>query len=728
MLVALIAALAAALIAIVVIAVVFMLRANASTPSVGKTKDVRQLDTVGVGSSPFERTSAAKAARDGEVTVTSSTEGGTASQKPSDGLTGRFAALGAAAAAVFGILTAKLWTMQILGNSEYADAAEQNLYTTVNTPAPRGCIYDCAGTPLVVNRTSQTVLADPDVADNRDVVRRLATVLGLPANVVMQRIKDSSAGAQSLRVVASDVRLRDVAFVAEHADAFPGITVEERAIREYPYGGLAAHVLGYTGAPSEDDLKADKAGRQILSIDTVGKTGVEAAYDQLLAGEHGESKVMVDASGRRISVMSDVQDSKGSDLYLTIDARAQYVADKALADLIAPTGVIGRGTGTSGAVVALDVRDGSVLVMASYPTFDPTNFTGAISDEIMDIYTDRKDNKAYQPLNNRAISGTYPAASTFKAFTSLAGLEYGIANEGSTWHCTGEWDGFGSGDVQKCWNHDGHGTLDLHGGIVNSCDTVFYEIAKGFYDRGPAGSGELSETALQDYLGKFGFGEHTGIDLAGESVGRVPTPAWKQEHFRNRPSEAVWRGGDYTNMIIGQGDVLVTPLQIAAAYGGVATGSIMKPHVLREVRNSEGETVVTFQPEVARTPEVNEGHLAYVRESLHDMVAQSKAVAPLFAAQGIDAAGKSGTGEKAGQNGDTAWFVAYAPYTDPKYVVACVVEQGGGGSAAAAPVVAEVMGALMRSQEGASDVQIGRIPGATGQSVDLPASSASRTD
>ena len=220
MIVALIAALAAALIAIVAIAVVFMLRARTSTPSVGKTKSVRQLDTVGVGTSPFESTSAAKAAREGEVTV--STSESAAAQKPSDGLTGRFAALGAAAAAIFGILTAKLWTMQILGNSEYADAAEQNLYTTVNTPAPRGFIYDMFGTPLVVNRMSQTVLADPDVADNRDVVRRLATVLGLPVNVVSQRIKDSSAGAQSLRVVASDVRLRDVAFIAEHADAFPG--------------------------------------------------------------------------------------------------------------------------------------------------------------------------------------------------------------------------------------------------------------------------------------------------------------------------------------------------------------------------------------------------------------------------------------------------------------------------------------------------------------------------
>lgn len=724
-LVAIIAAVVAAIVALVVIAIVFAMRSRTSTPSVGKTKGVRQLNTVGVGSSPFERRSNAKAAREGEVTVSASDHASV--QKPSDSLTMRFAALGGVAAAILATLTGKLWTMQILGNSEYADAAEQNLYTTVNTPAPRGCIYDAFGEPLVLNRTTQTVLADPDAADNRDVVRRLSTVLGLPVNVVTQRIKDSSAGAQSLRVVASDVRMRDVAFIAEHADAFPGITVEERFVREYPHGALAAHVLGYTGAPSEDDLKAEKDGREILSIDTIGKAGVESSYDQLLAGEHGERRVMVDAQGRVVSVMSETQESKGSDIYLTIDAKAQYVADKALADLIAPRGVIGQGTGTSGAVVALDVRDGAVLVMASYPTFDPTNFTGTISDEIMDIYNDRKENQAYQPLNNRVISGQFPAASTFKAFTSLAGLEYGICDENTTWTCTGEWDGFGSGDIQKCWNHDGHGTLDLHGGIVNSCDTVFYEIAKGFYDRGPNGSGQLSETALQEYLEQFGFGERTGIDLAGESAGIVPTPAWKAEHWKNLPSEATWRGGDYTNMIIGQGDVLVTPLQIACAYAAVATGQTMRPHVLKEVRNTEGETVVNYQPEVERTPQMNAGHLDYVRQSLHDMIRESKSVGPLFEEAGIDAAGKSGTGEKAGQN-DTAWFVSYAPYNDPKYVVACVIEQGGGGSATAAPVVVEVLSALMASQEGTSDVQVGRVSGSTGKSVELSSDGGARTD
>ncbi|MCI8424086.1 MAG: penicillin-binding protein 2, partial [Adlercreutzia sp.] len=460
MLVAIIAAVIAAVIAIVVIAAALAVRSRNTTTSVGAKKGVSELSTVGVGSSPFERRTAAKAAREGEVTVASS-ESGSTSAKPSDDLTRRFAVLGTTAVAIFGVLSAKLWTMQILGNSAYADAAEQNLYTTVKTPAPRGAIYDTNGVALVANRPSQTVVADPEVADNRDVIRRLSAVLGVPANVVSSRIKDSSAGAQSLRVVADDVRLRDVAFIAEHADAFPGISVEERSTREYPYGALAAHVLGYTASPDPEKLENQPDGREILATDVIGSAGVEAYYDSYLSGEHGESKVMVDANGRRISVMSDIKDAKGSDIFLTIDAKAQYVADKALADLIAPRGgVIGTGTGSKGAVVALDVTDGSVLVMASYPTFDPSDFTGGVSDELFNKYMEPE---AYAPLNNNVVSGQFMAASTFKAFTSLAGLEYGFATEGSSWNCTGEWDGFGTGDVQKCWKHEGHGTLDLHG-------------------------------------------------------------------------------------------------------------------------------------------------------------------------------------------------------------------------------------------------------------------------
>ncbi len=721
MLFAVLAAVAAAVLVIVLVVVVLSVRARTSSQKAGTAKQVRQLDTVGVGSSPFEKHSGAKSALAGDVHVSQDV---TSVKKPGDSLSKRFTALGGLAAVIFGALTLKSMSMQVMSGSEYSDEADDNLYTTVSTPAPRGGIFDAKGKALVSNRTSQTVLADPDVVDDNDVVRRLSTVLGLPANVVRQRIKDTTAGAQSQRVVASDVRLRDVAFISEHADAFPGVSVESRTVRSYPYGALAAHVLGYTGSPTEDQLNTAIDGREIKANDTVGLSGIESYYDNLLSGDHGQRKVMVDAEGNVVNVTSETKPARGSDVYLALNASAQYTADSMLASTIAPEGDIGTGNGVAGSVVAMDVRDGSVLVMSSYPTFDPENFTGGIPQDIWDLYN---TDESHAPLTNRSVNGQYAAASTYKAFTSMAGLHYGFATYNSTWNCTGKWDGFGSGDVQKCWLLTGHGELDLREGIIHSCDVVFYEIAKAFYDHGPNGTGELSETALQDYLAKYNFGKATGVDVLNESVGRIPTPAWKAEQWRNVPSEATWRGGDYSNMIIGQGDVLITPMQLAVAYGGIATGKIVKPHLLKEVRNATGDVVSTVQPEVVAEPEVDEDHLAYVREALRAVITENAGSNRVFSEQGIEAAGKSGTAEHTDRP-DDAWFAAYVPYDNPRYVATCIIEQGGGGSDTAGPIVAAVLGALMRSENG-EEVEIGRIAGSSGKAVEKEfTGSTGRTD
>ena len=220
--------------------------------------------------------------------------------------------------------------------------------------------------------------------------------------------------------------------------------------------------------------------------------------------------------------------------------------------------------------------------------------------------------------------------------------------------------------------------------------------------------------ALPIYLEKYNFGKATGVDLKNESAGRVPTPEWKAEHWRNVPSEAAWRGGDYTNMIIGQGDILVTPLQIAAGYCGIATGRIYKPHLLKEVRNAAGDVAMAFEPEVLAEPEVNQEHLEYVRDSLRGMIVEDSKMPKVFGDEGLEAAGKSGTAEHT-DRADDAWFVAYAPYDDPKYVVACMIEQGKQGSSVAAPIVAKVLGAAMRADSG-EEGTVGRIAGSSGHS------------
>ncbi len=426
MLVAVIAALITIIVLVGIISVVISVRSHRASQDQSATNDIAELENIGVS----KDASIANDAQ-GDVRVRS---GERPSSKPSDSLSRRFAALGVLAGGIFALLGAKAWTMQVMSSDEYSDKALDNLMTSVSTPAPRGCIYDRNGIALVNNRTSQTVLADPDVISDPDVMRRLSAVLGIPLGVVRQRISDSSAGAQSKRVVASDVRLRDVAFISEHADSFEGVSVESRTVRDYPYGALASHLIGYTGSPSQQELDSTSSGRVIESTDVVGKSGVELQYDNILSGDQGQRQLVVDAQGNTVDVISETSPVKGFDLHLTIDAHAQYVADMTLAQLIAPSGDIGTGKGVAGAVVAMDMKDGGVLAMASYPTFDPTYFTNGIPQEIWDLYNTDESNA---PMINRVVNGQYAAASTFKAFTSMAGLQYGFANYDTTWNSDG---------------------------------------------------------------------------------------------------------------------------------------------------------------------------------------------------------------------------------------------------------------------------------------------------
>jgi len=596
----------------------------------------------------------------------------------------------------------------------------------VSTPAPRGLIYDADGLLLVKNRTTLTVLADASVADDHDVMQRLSAVLGIPLPIIRMRVKDQSSGAQSQRVIEADATQRNAAYIAEHSDAFSGVTVEERTVREYPYGALAAHVLGYTGTVSEEELATVPGNRSIELGDTVGKSGIEAYYDSVLSGDHGTRRVIVDSQGNVVEVESETSPTRGNDVHLTIKAPVQYVADTQLAQLIAPRGVIGEGKGVGGAVVAMNVEDGSILAMASYPTFDPSTFTGGIAQDVWNLYSTEE---SYYPLLNRAISGTYPAASTYKAYTSLAGLRYGFADDKREWECGGSWDGFNSGDWQNCWLLSGHGPINLHNGIVVSCDVVFYEIAKDFFYAGKTQGGTISDTALQEEIAKFGFGSRTGIDLSGEEAGRIPTPEWKQQHWSDVPAAGAWHGGDLTNLVIGQGDCLITPLQNAVGYGGVATGKLMKPHLLKEVRNASGDTAIQATAEEVSRPDVEEKHYKTVRDALGEVSLSESKIAYALSEYGVDVkdiGSKTGTGEVAGK-GDVAWYVCYYPLDKPKYVVSCCIEQGGGGAIAAGPVGATVLGAVVAAERGTL-TEVAPVAGSSGQSVEVSAGSSARTD
>lgn len=686
----------AALVVLGVLAVViFRVRSQSSHARTSSRMRVKSVTSVGIAAeTPKTSVSSGSGASFGGSSISG------------EGLRSRFVAVGVIAAGVFSALAVRLFGLQVLNSASYSEEAQNNLYTTVNTPAPRGVIYDSQGVALVANRQVQTVLADADVVDNPDVLLRLSSLLGIPYEVVRSRILDSSSGAQSQRVVASDVKLRDIAYISEHRDAFPGVTTQVRTTRSYPYAALAAHVLGYTGTASEEDLKNAAEGRDIESGDAVGKSGVEQTYDALIAGDHGQRILVTDATGVIQQVVAETDPSKGNDVYLTIDARVQYVADLALQEAV--TG----GTGTAASCVVIDVETGGIVAMSNYPTYEPERFIGGISQDTWDAY---QTEESHYPLMNRAIAGTYPAASCFKAFTGLAGLTYGFADTKRTWDCTGTWTGFGDEFPQDCWLETGHGPITFREGVIESCDTVFYEIAKDFYNA----RGTLGNEAMQDFIKEFGYAASTHIDLSGEAEGRIPTPQWKQEYFKDVPEEAQWLPGDMSNMVIGQGYVLVTPVQVARAYAAVATGRLLRPHLLKEVKNSLGETVLSFETIEDYHPEVDPSLLAVMQDALHGVATENSSVAADFGKYSWSAAAKTGTAEVAGKQ-DMAWFSCYAPYEQPKFALALCLEEGGSGGTTGSPIAARIMDAAIRCSEGTFDQQITPIAAGSVEGRETP--------
>ncbi len=604
----------------------------------------------------------------------------------------RLLGLGLVCTSVVAALAARLWSMQLVSNDEYAQQAEMNRTRTISLAARRGRILDRSGTEIVGNRPSLTVISEPEVANNSIEVQLLGNLIGMPAAAVRRKIQDQSEGAQSLRTVASDVSRRVVAFIGEHPYLFEGITVEERSVRSYPHGHLAAHVVGYTGTVTREQLEESAASTDEGAIsyetgDTVGQAGVEFQYENVLQGIRGEQNVFVDANGSVLEYSKSVEPQNGSDVILTIDATLQQAVEDALAIIIDEISTSVSRACNAGSAIVLDVTNGEVLAMASCPTYSPNIFVGGISnDDWMALQSEESD----YPLMNRAIAGQYPSASTIKPFSTFAALDHGIADRSSEYYCTGWWTGFGEASGQYCWEHSGHGNMNLVTGITNSCDVVFYEIGKGFFESD-------DPEAFQAKLREWGLGELTGIDLPGESVGRIPDADWKWNYYtQSSEADRQWKGGDFTNLAIGQGDLLVTPLQMACAYAGVAnSGKVWRPHVLKSVRSRTGSgSVVDYDTQLLREVEESSDYYNIVHEGLIGAIyEEAEYIAAHFESLPVRVAGKSGTGERAGHN-PTAWYITYAPADNPKYLVAVTIEEATWANSSAIFPNRDILGAI----------------------------------
>ena len=621
----------------------------------------------------------------------------------------RLSVLGVVVISLFAALFSRLWYLQVMDTNSFQVAAKANQVRIVYEPAPRGRILDRNGAVLVDNRFRFVVTLSRQAAvQNPDVVTRLAALLNISVDEVKKRTDDVRFSPYKPIPVAEDVTKETAIYLREQHLDFPGVEVTRVAERIYPQGTLAAQVLGNVGQVTSDELKSLRS-EGYREGDEIGRAGIERAYEKYLRGEPGVTKLAVDASGTVLPVTlgSPKRPVPGRDVQLTIDAGVQRLAEDSLAKgLAAAHGSYDKDqrkkfVAPAGAAVVLDPNDGSVLALGSYPTYDPSVFVGGVKQAVFD---DLRKPENHFPLNNRAIQGQYPPGSTFKLFAALAGLDKGIIDPRTTIddegtftlkNCLGE----------RCIYHNAgglrNGKVNLSRAVTVSSDVFFYQLGAAFWGKNPR-----NDTSMQDEAKLFGLGSRTGIPLLGEQPGRVWTPADRQRNHKNAPKafpEGNWRTGDNVNLAIGQGDLAITPLQLASAYGAFATGgNLAPPRIAARVLDPQGRPVADLPSTPARKIALPSGADA-ISSGLQGAVSDPKGTAyPAFAGFPLASypiAGKTGTAQVPPLQ-DTALFVSYGPLPQPKYVVAVVMEESGFGGSAAAPVARRVWEGLAGAPPG----------------------------
>jgi len=605
----------------------------------------------------------------------------------------RIAALGMVAVVLIGILLTRLWFLQVIGGQAYAQRAEENRIRTIKEPAPRGLITDRTGRHVLAqNRPGWNVVARPAELQGprrRAVLARLAPVLDVPLREMLAKMAKADRDAPLEGVVLSEDVDQDLQIaLAERARDFPGVTLERTFVRTYPDDTLAAHLLGYTGPIFAEEYQRYR-DQGYVGNERVGVSGVEAEYESYLRGVKGDRRVEVTASGEPTGrgTISSAPPTPGDTLRLTVDLNTQRALEQQLKFRVEDSP-----TATGAAGVAMDPRTGEVLAMASFPTYSPDAYARNRTRLVQRYNRDRN-----RPLFPRAIQGSYPPGSTFKAVTLSSALQLGLLTPETQIGSPSEIELYNT--VFPNFRRQSHGMLTPPRALEVSSDTFFYSLGSRFWERRRSEGTEFQQVWAQ----RFGFGRATGVDLPGESPGLVPSEDWKQETFATDPDNNFWKPGDDINMTVGQGYLQVTPLQMAVAYSAIANGgTIPTPTIAREIVGPTGQVERRLSAATpSRNVPLSPATLRTVREGLYLASNGGEGTATQVFANvrlaGVDVAGKTGTAEP-GIRGeeDHSWFVGYAPYEDPRIVVAVVVEHGGTGATAAAPAVCRTMAAYLK--------------------------------
>lgn len=561
---------------------------------------------------------------------------------------------------VFFLLSARLWQLQIINGTEYSEKAENNRIRTIPLVAPRGTIADRNNIPLVENRPSFNMLLYREaMKDQESTIRFLTGMLRMNRPDIENRLRrNKSLGLYHPILLREDVDMEAIAVVEAHKSDHPEIQLGLEPRRLYHYGKLAAHLLGYVGEISEQDLIA-KIFKDAATGVLVGQSGVERFYNNLLAGTDGKRQVLVDSRGREVGLVNEIGSIIGGEVRLTIDLDLQVTAEKALEDKV-------------GAVVAMDPRSGEILAMASSPSFDPNAFSARISGDEWNALISHPD----RPMQNRTIQNSYSPGSIFKLIMAEAGLEEGMIDGDSSVYCSGSATYYGR--IFHCHDKKGHGTIRLVQAIQKSCNIFFYELGK-----------RLGISKIAKHAHSLGLGERTGVDLPNERTGVMPSPEWKQQVRRDK-----WYAGETISVSIGQGAISVTPMQIVRAISAIATsGMVVTPHVLLRAEKKTDELKWPV-----RRIAMKEENIAQIREGMWQSV-NNWGTGHNAAVPGQNICGKTGTVQVIsnenkdlveGETEDHSWFAGFGNKDNPEITVVVFVEHGGKGGIAAAPIAQQI--------------------------------------
>lgn len=597
----------------------------------------------------------------------------------------RAAMLASGKFALLSVLTGRLYYLQVVESEKYKNLANENRINFRLLPPPRGKISDRNGALIADNQQNYQLLLIPENTTSINAtLDALENILPLSDADRKRILQDASSNKSFVPVtVRENLDWEQVSRIEVNTPDLPGILINVGENRHYPDGHDFAHVLGYVAAVS----KKEKTDDPLLSLPgfRIGKAGVEKVHDLVLRGTGGNSQVEVNAYGRIIRELSRQEGQPGAEVQLTIDRDLQRLAVKQIAD-------------KSASVVVMDIHTGEVLALASSPGFDPNLFNRGLSGAEWQSLVDN----SRAPLINKSIHGQYAPGSTFKMIVALAALEHGVISADTTHHCTGRME-LGNAEFH-CWKKHGHGHVTCTEAIMQSCDVYFYEVAK-----------RLGITKISEMATRIGLGAPLGIDLPGERGGLVPTPEWKQETVGSS-----WQQGETIILGIGQGYILVTPLQLATVTACLVNGGLaVKPHVTRRVITDEGTTEPIVR-EAAQPVGITPEHLSLVVDSMAEAVNNpfGTAFQSRISDQGMSMGGKTGTVQvrriskaerEAGvirneelewKDRDHALFVGYGPVENPRYAISVVVEHGGSGSRVAAPIARDVMREAQRRKIG----------------------------